>query len=378
MPRVDVNVATPIDRTARVMQVEGQFDMPAADRGTHERSHDLPIEERADWLIGMIVGPSGSGKTQLLTELYPKRTIPVWRKRAALIDDFPIDKPIDEITGVLSSVGLSSPPAWVRPFSTLSNGEQFRAMLAWVLIAGDDVAVVDEFTSVVDRTVAKIASAAVARYVRRADRRLVVASCHYDVIDWLQPDWLYDTGTQTFEWRCLQRRPDVDVDIERSDRNIWPAFAPHHYLSAELSRSAKVFVALVDEHPAALVAALHFPHPKARHIWRDHRTVVLPDYQGIGLGNAVNERIAATFRAAGLRWRSTTAHPGMIAHRARSPLWNMDRAPGFVARTSARGRLAPSVQRRTASFEYVGPAADRGDVELLMPELADRTSVRRT
>lgn len=383
MPRVDVKVGTTIERTARVVQVEGIFDLPPAKSAEHVRSHELPLDER-DWLIGMIVGPSGSGKSRLLDTLYPERAEPAWG-RGALVDDFPAGMQISEITGVLTSVGLSSPPAWVRAHATLSNGEQFRAELAWRLLADPgDVVAIDEFTSVVDRTVAHVASAAVAKYVRRAERKLVVAACHYDIIEWLQPDWLYDTGTQSFEWRCLQRRPDISLDVYRwRDRSIWSAFAPHHYLTGELAKGAKLFVGLVDGRPAALTSALHMPHPKARGIWREHRTVVLPDYQGVGIGNALVERIAGVFLGAGLRWRATGSHPGIVVHRARSPLWNMDRRPGFVAAGGRSGIMGAggwreSSNRRTASFEFVGPAAERGDVETLIPELADRTSARRT
>lgn len=379
MPRVDVKVGTPIKRTARVVQIEGTFDLPPSKTAEHVRSHELPIEEQP-WTIGMIVGPSGSGKSRLLDTMYPERAEPAWR-RGALVDDFPAELTISDVTAVLTSVGLSSPPAWVRAHSTLSNGEQFRADLAWRLLAEPaDIVAVDEFTSVVDRTVAHVASAAVARYARRADRKLVVAACHYDIIDWLQPDWLYDTGTMTFEWRCLQRRPPIDIDITRTrDRAIWSAFAPHHYLTGDLASGAKLFIATIAGRPAAMTSCLHMPHPKARGIWREHRTVVLPDYQGVGIGNAVVETVAAVFRGAGLRWRATGSHPGIVVHRARSPLWDMDRRPGFVAQGGARGIMGrggwrESSNRRTASFEYVGPAAEPSAVATLIPELLDRPS----
>lgn len=62
---------------------------------------------------------------------------------------------IKDIVGLLSSVGFSSPPSWVRPFRVLSTGEQFRVTMARTLAEMPDLAVVDEFTSVVDRTVAR-------------------------------------------------------------------------------------------------------------------------------------------------------------------------------------------------------------------------------
>ena len=85
----------------------------------------------------------------------------------------------------------------------------------------------DEFTSVVDRTVARIGSAALARTVRGRGLRFVAVSCHDDIIDWLQPDWVYrpalavggektDAG-DAFTWRLLRRRPRIVVEVSRGD-----------------------------------------------------------------------------------------------------------------------------------------------------------------
>src|SRR6185295_19097477 len=102
-------------------------------------------------------------------------------------------------------------PSWVKPLHVLSNGEQFRANLARTLAESPDIAVVDEFTSVVDRTVAKIGSAAVAKCVRASGRRFVAVSCHADIEEWLQPDWKYDVPAGKLSWRSLQRRPELQL-----------------------------------------------------------------------------------------------------------------------------------------------------------------------
>jgi hypothetical protein len=58
----------------------------------------------------------------------------------------------------------------------------------------------DEFTSVVDRNVARIGSAAVAKAIRAGQirRRFVAVTCHYDVLEWLEPDWMIDMATREF------------------------------------------------------------------------------------------------------------------------------------------------------------------------------------
>src|SRR5262249_28398121 len=87
---------------------------------------------------------------------------------------------------------------------------------------------------------------------------------------------------------------------------------------------------------------------------REHRTVVLPDFQGVGVGQAVSEVVASMWRGLGYRALSTTTHPGLIASRRRSPRWRLHRRPS-LARSGA-DRLRHATTRLTAGFEYVGPA----------------------
>jgi ABC-type ATPase with predicted acetyltransferase domain len=137
--------------------------------------------------IGVIVGGSGSGKSTLLSE-FGEETYPLWEPNKAIVSHF--DTP-DESINKLTAVGLNSIPSWHKPYHVLSTGEQFRADLARKIRDG---AVIDEFTSVVDRNVAKAASVALSRYVKNNDmKNIVLATCHHDIIDWLEPDWVINT-----------------------------------------------------------------------------------------------------------------------------------------------------------------------------------------
>lgn len=357
MPRVDYVRETPIIRTPRVMQLEGLFDIPPANRSAYHTTLDLPLDSQS-WNIGLIVGPSGSGKSTLARELFGPDLITGfdWPGDQSIVDGFPRSMGIKEITGLLSSVGFSSPPAWLRPFRTLSTGEQFRVTLARAIADGPQLAVIDEFTSVVDRTVAQIGSAAIARTVRAKGRRLVAVGCHYDVIDWLQPDWVFDRARDEFSWRLLRRRPSISLEIARVGHKAWNGFRAHHYLSGELNRSARCFVARCGSRVAAFTAVLSQPCAGGG-AWREHRTVCLPDFQGVGIGNALSEFVAGMHRATGKPYRSVTSHPGMIAHRLRSPLWRMTRGPSLGHRTNgknARFSKSAALQRLTATFEFVG------------------------
>ena len=361
MVEVTIVRSIPVARTARVMQLEGLFDLPPSRCSEVTWRVEVPLDERS-WQIGVIVGPSGSGKSTLARELFGDTLVAdfPWPADHSIVDAFPQRLSIKEITALLSSVGFSSPPSWLRPFAVLSTGEQFRVTLARAIAetdrADDPLVVIDEFTSVVDRTVARIGSAAVAKALRRRRVRFVAVSCHYDIIDWLGPDWIYEPATETFSWRSVQPRPGIRLEVYRTTAAAWRVFKRHHYLDRSVSPAARCFVALVERRPAAFTAAVHFPHPQ-RAGWREHRTVCLPDYQGVGIGNALSELVASFFRATGKPYRSVTANPAMIYHRARSPLWRMTRAPSRLGHNSMSVlRRTSSANRLTASFEYVGPA----------------------
>lgn len=369
MPRYTIRRESAVVRSPRVMQVEGLFDLPLEERRGQgwEFDFDLP----AEWNIGLIVGPSGSGKTTVARELFGDRLVGgwSWSSENSLLDSFPTGMSIKEITLLLSSVGFSSPPGWLKPFGVLSNGEQFRVHVARTLAELSDIAVIDEFTSVVDRTVAQVGSAAVARTVRRLNRKLVAVSCHYDIIDWLSPDWVFQPEIGRLERRSLRRRPSIEVVVRRVHSSAWACFRKHHYLSGALHPGSACFVALVNRRPAAFVAVLPFPHP-THSGFREHRCVCLPDFQGVGLGHAVSEFVAGMYVAAGKRYTSTTSHPAMIRHRQRSSHWQELRAPklatrsgfqrlvqkaGAAVQAGTRDESQRYVPRITASYRYIGP-----------------------
>ena len=166
------------------------------DRHNWERIAELPIEDEG-WQIGLIVGASGSGKTSIGSQIWEKGIINLskgWNPDLPIIEDIAPDSDMNVVTSALSAVGLGDVPAWLRPFKVLSNGEQFRAGLARLICDAPDKVVVDEFTSVVDRQIAKIGASAFAKAWRKnKGKQIVLVSCHYDIIEWLQPDWVYDT-----------------------------------------------------------------------------------------------------------------------------------------------------------------------------------------
>jgi len=362
---VTANVECPVYSSFRVKQVAGMFDLDLGAKARASFAVEVPGLEEA-WSIGLIVGPSGSGKSTVAQAAFGDHLYEGghWPADRAVVDCFGEAASIKQITHVLTAVGFSSPPSWVKPYAVLSNGERFRCDLARALTGDSPVVVFDEFTSVVDRTVAKIGSAAVAKAIRSAKikRRFVAVSCHYDIARWLEPDWVVDMATQSLA-RGRLRRPPITLEVVRADRSAWEVFRRHHYLNTNIHRAAKCFVGLVEGCPAVFTAVLPFPHP-SKPSWREHRTVCLPDFQGVGLGNAMSELVAAMFRATGKPYISTTSHPAMMRYRCASGRWRMNRGPsrvqcgGNANDTSGKGRKGGSynsASRITAGFEFTGP-----------------------
>lgn len=342
---------TKVERSARVRQVEGMFDLPKADK--QSQRWELQLELPNEWSVGLIVGPSGSGKSTIAREWFRDAVTPEhsWSSTAAVVDGFPESMSISDVTHLLSSVGFSSPPGWLKPFHVLSTGEQFRVTLARCLAEQPELAVMDEFTSVVDRTVAKIGSHAAQKAIRATGRRFVAVSCHYDVIEWLQPDWILDVAKGEVTRRSLRRRPELSITVRRAERKWWQAFRIHHYLSHELPSGTTCFLAEVDGQPASFCAVGHKMGKKSH--YQTSRLVTLPTYQGAGIGHALHDICAGAYRCRGKPYTLTSSHPAMIAHLDRSPHWTCTRfdlrAPYHVT-APTKG----SAGRMTASFRYVG------------------------
>lgn len=285
---------------------------------------DLDLDS-APWQIGVIVGPSGSGKTSMGRALWGQDAVyaPAWPQDQPIIDAITPDGGFDEVTAALSSVGLGSVPTWLRPYQVLSNGEQFRANLARLIAEAPGQAVLDEFSSVVDRQIARIGAGAFAKAWRRTSGQAVLLSCHYDILDWVQPDWVFDTATGQFQRGWLRRRPRIDVDLWQCGWEHWPTFEPHHYLKLPRMIAATNYVATVEGHLVAHVAVSTRSRAEARAC----RLVVMPEWQGAGVGLRFLDAVCERWRLGENRYGRPmptlfhTSHPGLASALRRSARW---------------------------------------------------------
>ncbi|MBK8002362.1 MAG: ABC transporter ATP-binding protein [Gemmatimonadetes bacterium] len=325
--RVEVHNRCSDYTSYRAARVKSLFN---ADSGCNfDLVAELPIDD-ADWRVGLVVGPSGSGKTSLGRQLFGEAAF----YRA---DGWPADRPIvdaiapagdfDAVTAALASVGLGTVPAWLRPYQVLSNGERFRADLARIICEAPGRVVVDEFTSVVDRQIAQVGALAFQKAWRRTGGQVVLLSCHYDIVDWLEPDWVFDTRTGTYAGRRLWRRPRFDLELWQTDWRYWPLFEPHHYLKVPRMIGATCYVGAVEGEPVCHVAV------GTKNVGRTVearacRLVVMPEWQGAGVGlrflNAVCQlQLEGKGRLPGRRVTTIfhTSHPGLCAALRRDPKW---------------------------------------------------------
>lgn len=348
----------------RAARVKSLFN---ADSGCNfDLSVDLPIDD-SGWKLGLIVGPSGSGKTSIGRALFGPRAFysdAGWPKSEPIVDAIAPEGDFNAVTSALAAVGLGSVPAWLRPYSVLSNGEKFRANLARVICQAPRRVVIDEFTSVVDRQIARFGALAFQKAWRRSGGQAVLLSCHYDITEWLEPDWIFDTATGKYAGRGLWRRPSFELEIWKTDWRHWPLFEPHHYLKLPKMIAATNYVGTVGGEMVSHVAVSTRPGLSEA---RACRLVIMPEWQGAGIGIRFLNAVCQRWLDGKNRYRKRlytlfhTSHPGLAAGLRRDPNWGQVSAV-FCGDDKARclRTMAASVSRGCFKNRDCGAAAGYG------------------
>lgn len=317
--------------------------------------------------IVLIVGSSGSGKSTIIRNTFEEAKVEFTSDR--LVDDFSSHENAEKY---LIACGLRSIPTWRRQYTTLSNGEAHRAFCAKCLDMG--VEYIDEFTSVVDRNTAKSLSCSLKKWFDKSGKkRIVIATCHRDVMDWLTPDHVFDTDNREWVSRRLLRRerPSLDLSIYPCSVKDWVHFKKHHYLDSTIATACHCYVAIHNGTPVAFSAVIHGTGRDVVSYWRGSRLVVIPEFQGLGIGVAMSEAIAEIYLERDKRFYSKTAHPALGEYRNAHPeKWRATvtngkdrpsyandtrvRIGGLKRFSNNRERLERDAVRVCYSHEYIG------------------------
>ena len=372
--------------------------------------------------VGLLQGPSGSGKTSLMHLLL---TIDAEDPAAASAPSLCVAGEAFVAWETLGTVASVVPtelldvvclPEHCRnlKYGVLSTGERFMADLARTLMyaaqpsgeesfgpfmpssesdADANIAFgLDEFTSTIDRKLAKRVCCSLASYLRKTkfERGVLLATCHVDVAGWLRPDWTFDTGDFEFTERkgdgtektvkeevkeeevtelMSFERPEIELVVHPCTQAAWQIFKDHHYLSGDIHFATRCLVATWEGRPVAFECRLPFPGVGRMDCYREHRLVVLPDFQGLGIGPKFSDFFGCMHLRQGLRFSSRTAHPrlcGYRQHASAKDQWLMigggSKKSGIIGKHMGVRDLerAKMIAARTAcSHEYVGTKADR-------------------
>ena len=362
--------------------VYDKFDIQNREETEVNINFSLGEAKNFDWNIGIIYGSSGSGKTTILKQM-GQLSKSEFDLDKSLISNFDWLEP-EDASRLLSSMGLSSVPTWLRPFHLLSNGEQFRAELAYKIGKAKDneVVLIDEFTSVVDRDVAKSMSFAIQKYIRKNNKRMVVASCHYDIMEWLTPDWVSSPQKNggALERSPLLRgsRPNIELQVSRVESNTWDLFKEHHYLTEKANKSCKFLLFTWNNKPVGMVAVINQPRKGCPNGFALSRTVVLPDFQGLGLGVKISEYSAAMFKDMGGKIYTKTIHPALGVHRNKSDNWRGTTFNGKISQHAKYDKSAKArLERVSYCHEYVGePISGYSDILKPIKEMRDNNKLK--
>ncbi|CAE8606357.1 unnamed protein product [Polarella glacialis] len=378
-----------------VMEAAGAFDYAFDGSSCHVLRKVPESELPGGWALGLLCGPSGCGKTSLLrsTASFGKEAqVGVWREGVPICDhDFPSSSEpepgLQEGRAAaerrLALLGLRR-ECWQLPFEALSAGEQHQAVLARCLRPG---CWVDEFTSSLDRATAKQVCRGVRALADAGDLKgTVLAAVHEDVVAWLEPDWAFHVPLSQLASSASRtpvsssvpsgHRPDLvaaeaEAEVSEVSRLLrpseetlfsppelrlemsclqheqqstaWRQFEHHHYLSSSLLSCSKSL--LVRDASSGALVAFHAvaPLPGAGALagaWREHRLVVLPRFQGFGIGPRLSELVAAKLLATGCPFYAVTAHPRLGGYRDSiqgQKLWSPTSMNGKATSTTLPG-----------------------------------------
>lgn len=362
-----VELASPPPNGFRSIKAAQSVDLDISEKLVHK--FKVAADISSDFNIGLIIGASGSGKTTLAKQMFGEECFEVLLDPSKpVIEQFDKSMTYEDCVNALTGIGLSQVACWIKPAGALSNGQKARAEAALQLCSNKQFVLIDEFTSVVDRNVAKAMAHCVQRFARKYNKRIVLVSCHYDIFEWLNPDWVIDCNKQIYSNRRLERlgferQEKIEFAIAECPRNTWHNFSKYHYLSDKLPGGhIETFGIYLDGVQIGFQCfANYVPHRKGtKKIMHSNRTVVHPDYVGFGLGMKVIDATSFIMKDRGYDVQAKFSSVPVFQSMSKNKNWVL----ADVSNNTQKSQKQPGgnmtrkggfrIATRTFSFKFVG------------------------
>lgn len=213
LENITISYRSQVRRTTSTHAVQQAFDIsPDQVLTTVLKDLTFTIEPGS---ITLVLGPSGSGKTSLLKLLtgdldtqtsqlsgtvtlprnYQPGTFQDLRSKKPLIDALSTDD-VNTALYLLGLAGLSEPALYLKRYTELSGGQQYRAMLSMLINSQANVWLADEFCAHLDPATAKVVAENIQRLARRLGATVLAAAPHCDnFVHSLRPDFVVTLGS---------------------------------------------------------------------------------------------------------------------------------------------------------------------------------------
>lgn len=363
-----VRLESEIVKSFRCQKAANSLDIDVEKKSVHELKIEADLQ--SEYSIGLIVGASGSGKTTLAKQIFGADVFKTHLDESKpIIDQLPETMSYEECAQTLAGIGLTSVVCWIRPVYTLSNGQKARAEAALAMTKNDEITVIDEWTSVVDRTVAKVMSHCVQKHARKNKKKIVLLSCHYDVIEWIDPDWIIDCNKQEFiDRRSLhpderKRSEQLTFDLREVDRSTWKYFSKYHYLSEKLPGGIiKTFGLFHGRDQIGFQCFANYVPKRPsdeKMIMHSNRTVIHPDYAGLGMGILLINESSKIMKSQNFKVMAKFSSTPVFKAMSKFPeLWVLKEVKTQIGKMNVGGNMMRKAGFRenvkTYSFEFIG------------------------
>lgn len=316
----------PQNITQRVAEVAEAFGVGVDESIEHVVLDNYEFNEEFD--VCYITGASGSGKSSLLRELkqhYNVEDVDFDMDSDSAIVDL-VGDTLDEALNLLSVVGLSEARIFVKRPRDLSDGQKYRYQLACMLYKKQSVLCIDEFTSLLDRTTAEVVAYNMQKCCRRNGVKLIVATAHNDLEEFLNPSTVINFGNDEDEVETKYREVDCDynpfekyLEISEATKDDFKKLIKYHYKNVKSVPGTKAMYKLTYKERLVGIAVYgctnrmlsgrneYFNkfymtakgYPRMDIVNKDFilgtRFVIAPQFRGCGLGSYLVENTVNRF-----------------------------------------------------------------------------------